>query len=70
MEQVYRDYLIHPVNLREVVLSAIRAQKRRFIQCGLQIDLDMEEILVSTDEKWVEFILKQIFFQQYEIQEA
>lgn len=61
MEQVYRDYLIHPVNLREVVLSAIRAQKRRFIQCGLQIDLDMEETLVSTDEKWVEFILKQIF---------
>ncbi len=29
----------------------------------------MEETLVSTDEKWVEFILKQIF-SQHEIQKA
>lgn len=61
MEQVYRDYLIHPVNLREAVLAAIRTEKRHFIQCGLQIDLDLEDTTVSTDEKWVEFILKQIF---------
>jgi len=61
MEQVYHDYLIHTVNLRETVLSAIRAEKRHFIQCGLQIDLEIENIIVSTDEKWVEFILKQIF---------
>lgn len=61
MEQAYRDYLIHPVSLRETVLSAIRTEKRHLIQCGLRIDLDMEDITVSTDEKWVEFILKQIF---------
>lgn len=61
MEQVYQDYLIHPVNLRKVVMSAIRAEKRRFIQYGLQIELEMEDTVVSTDEKWVEFILKQIF---------
>lgn len=61
MEQVYQDYLIHPVNLREAVLSAIRREKRHFIECGLQIDLNMEDVIVSTDEKWVEFILKQIF---------
>lgn len=61
MEQVYQDYLIHPVNLRKVVMSAIRAEKRRFIQYGLQIELKMEDTVVSTDEKWVEFILKQIF---------
>lgn len=61
MGQVYQDYLIRPVNLREVALAAIRAEKRHFIQCGMQIDLDMEDITVSTDEKWAEFILKQIF---------
>ncbi len=61
MEQVDRDYLIHPVNLRETVLSVIRSEKRHLIQCGMQIDLDMEEEIVSTDEKWVEFIIKQIF---------
>ena len=31
MEQVYRDYLIHPVPLRETVLQAVRGQKRHFI---------------------------------------
>lgn len=61
MEQVDRDYLIHPVNLRETVLSVIRAEKRHLIQCGIQIDLDMKDEIVSTDEKWVEFMIKQIF---------
>jgi len=61
MEQVYKDYLIHPVDLRKVVLSAIQTEKRHLIQCGMQIDLDMENTMVSTDEKWVEFIIKQIF---------
>lgn len=61
MEQVYQDYLIHPVNLKKVVLSAISREKRHFMQCGMQIDLQMEDCRVSTDEKWVEFILRQIF---------
>lgn len=61
MEQVHQDYLVHPVNLRETVLSAIRMEKRHFISSGLQIDLDMGDTVVSTDEKWVIFILKQIF---------
>ena len=61
MDRVYQDYLIHPVNLRKEVLSAIQGEKRHFIQCGMEISLDMEDLIVSTDEKWVEFILKQIF---------
>lgn len=61
MEQVYRDYLIHPVPLRETVLQAARGQKRHFIQCGMSIEVDMDEVTVSTDEKWVIFILGQIF---------
>ena len=62
MERVDRDYLIRPVSLRSLVLSAVRGEKRHLIRCGMQIDLDIDEdISVSTDEKWVEFILKQIF---------
>lgn len=60
-DQVYQDYLIHTVNLRDVVLAAIRTEKRHFIQYGMQIDLDMEDTTVSTDEKWVVFIVRQIF---------
>ena len=62
MERVDRDYLIRPVSLRGVVLSAVRGEKRHLIRCGMQVELDIdEEMSVSTDEKWVEFILKQIF---------
>lgn len=70
MEQVYQDYLIHPVDLREAVLSAIRTEKRHLIQCGMQIELDMESTIVSTDEKWVEFIIKQIFFNSMKYRKA
>ena len=61
LDAVYQDYRIHPVNLKETVLSVIRMEKRHLIQCGMQIDLQMDPVLVSTDEKWVEFILKQFF---------
>ncbi|MBB5264775.1 signal transduction histidine kinase [Catenibacillus scindens] len=61
MEQVHKDYHIHRVNLKDVVLAAIRDEKRHFIQCGMVIDLDMEDTFVSADEKWVEFMLRQIF---------
>lgn len=61
MEQADRDYLIHSVSLREIVLSSIRAWKRHLIRSGMEIDLDLADTEVSTDEKWVEFILGQIF---------
>ncbi len=63
-EHAYQDYLIHPVNLRQAVLSAIAENKAYFIQKGMQIDLDLPEtapFIVSTDEKWVVFLLNQIF---------
>ena len=57
-----------PVSLRSIVLSAVRGEKRHLIRCGMQIDLDIDEdISVSTDEKWVEFILKQIFSNSIKI---
>ena len=42
LEAVYQDYRIHPVNLKETVLSVIRMEKRHLIQCGVQIDLQMD----------------------------
>lgn len=63
-EHPYQDYLIHPVNLREVVLSAIAENKPYFIQKNMQICLELPEdaaSIVSTDEKWVIFLLNQIF---------
>lgn len=64
MEQAYKDYLIHRVNLREVAAASVAANKNYFIQKGMQVSLELPEnepIYVSTDEKWVAFLLNQIF---------
>lgn len=62
MEHAYQDYIIYPINLRETVLTAIAQNKPYFISCGMQISLELsEEEIVSGDEKWVVFLLNQIF---------
>lgn len=64
MEHAYQDYLIHPVNLRKTVLTAIAENKAYFIQSAMQIDFALPEeppVIVSTDEKWVVFLLGQVF---------
>lgn len=64
MEHAYQDYLIHPVNLCETVVAAIAGNKSYFIQKSMRIDLQLKEdqpVYVSTDEKWVVFLLNQIF---------
>lgn len=64
MEYTSQDYIIHRVNLRNMVLEAISTNKPYFIQSGMQISLEISEenpIEISTDEKWVEFMLDQVF---------
>ncbi len=61
MEQAYQDYLITKTPLRRVVLDSIQRNRVHFMENQMQIDLQMEEVFVSTDEKWVLFLLNQIF---------
>lgn len=64
MEHPYQDYLIHRVNVRDAVLTSIAGSKPYFIQAGMQILLELPEkspVFVCTDEKWVVFLLDQIF---------
>lgn len=61
MEQVYKDYMIHSVNLKNVALNAVRRNKLYFIQGKMQVNVEFDDIMVSTDEKWIEFLLNQIF---------
>lgn len=64
MEYTSQDYLIHRVDVREMVVHAITANKLYFIDNGMQISLELSEeepMLISTDEKWVAFMLDQVF---------
>ena len=62
MEQVYKDYMIHSVNLKNVVLNSVRRNKLYFIQGKMQVNVEFDDIMVSTDEKCIEFLLNKIFF--------
>lgn len=59
MENANKDYLIHPCDLRKIVSAAIQMNRVYLRQQQAQIVVDMEETVVSTDEKWIEFILTQ-----------
>ncbi len=59
MENANEDYLIHPYDLRRIVSGAIQKNRTYLRQQQAQIEVDMEEIIVPTDEKWIEFILTQ-----------
>lgn len=54
------DYLIQEQNLNDIVKSAIRNNKRSFINKRIRVDLDISDKKVLTDEKWLSFILNQI----------
>lgn len=59
MDHANRDYLIHPYDLRKMVSEAIQKNRVYLRQYQAQVEVDMEETIVSTDEKWLEFILTQ-----------
>lgn len=54
------DYLIQEQDLNTIVKSAIRTNKRTFINKRIGIDLDITDQKILTDEKWLSFILNQI----------
>lgn len=66
MERTYQDYRIHPVDLRETVIQAVKKNRQYFIQNQMQVMVEMETVFVSTDEKWVGFLLDQIFLNAIE----
>lgn len=61
MENAYNDYLIHKVQLKKAVIAAIQHNRAYFIQNNMKIDFEIPDTQVSTDEKWLVFILNQVF---------
>lgn len=57
---VEKDYYIKKVNLRDIVNDSIKKNKSILIQEKISIDIHDVNLQVSTDNKWVIFILNQI----------
>ena len=59
-DQVYRDYLIQPVSLRQLIVGVILKNKQLLIQNQIQPEITFDQVTVPSDAKWVEFIVNQI----------
>ena len=55
------DYVIRPVPLEPVVRQAARKYAQLFIRSHVSLDLRPMELEVLTDEKWLGFVVEQIF---------
>lgn len=57
---VEKDYFIRNCNLRDVVNECVKKNRNVFIQEGVSLVLHDLDVCVSTDCKWVVFILSQL----------
>jgi signal transduction histidine kinase len=55
-----KDYLINEVRLDRLVKEAVRKQAKAFINKKINIEFDNNDIAVTTDKKWLVFILDQV----------
>lgn len=59
-DNVYKDYIIRKIKLKDIVLNVIQRNKNFLISNNININIDINEEYVYTDDKWIEFILTQV----------
>ena len=60
LDQVSNDFMIREVNLGEMIKNVLARNKKIMIQNNMKVNLQNCDVMAYTDEKWLEFILKQI----------
>lgn len=58
--QVYKDFIVREQQLDKIVSQLLKKNKYLLIQNNIAVQVELENVIVYTDEKWVEFILGQI----------
>lgn len=59
-DHVHQDYLIKKIDLAQTITQVLQNEKYFFIEHQFSISLNITDETVYTDEKWFQFILKQI----------
>ena len=55
-----KDYFINEVALDKLVKEAVKKQAKTFINKKINIEIDSTDLVVTTDRKWLSFILDQV----------
>lgn len=58
--EVWKDYMIHKIDIDQIVTDVISKNMQFFIQNRTQIEKNCENTFAYTDGKWLEFIVNQI----------
>lgn len=59
-ENAEKDYIIKPVSLRGAVAEAVKKLREDMLLSGAELDMELNDINVMTDSKWLTFIAEQI----------
>ncbi|MGN1312527.1 MAG: ATP-binding protein [Bacilli bacterium] len=59
-DSLEKDFLISEVSLKEVVRNVNLKNKDDLLENNIKLDVNINNVYVSTDKKWLEFILNQI----------
>ncbi len=54
------DYVFTQHRLDEIVRQAVRKFRGEFIMRRLSLNLELPEVIVTTDEKWLSFVIEQV----------
>ncbi|MDD3241921.1 MAG: sensor histidine kinase [Bacilli bacterium] len=57
---VEKDYIIKKTNLKTVVETVIKRNKKDLINNKIKIDINDLDVYINSDKKWLEFIINQI----------
>lgn len=55
-----KDYFINEINLEKLLKEAVKKQAKTFINKNISIELEAQDAAVTTDKKWLTFIVDQI----------
>lgn len=57
---VEKDYIVKELNIKEIVEKVLRTNARLLIKSRVKVKMENLDKTIYSDEKWIEFILKQI----------
>jgi signal transduction histidine kinase len=55
-----KDYLINEIELNKLIKEAVKKQAKTFINKKITIEIENTDLIVTTDKKWLLFILDQV----------
>lgn len=59
-EDTEKDFMINTINLKEIIRDVSLKNKDDLLENNISLEVNLQNLKVSTDKKWLEFILNQI----------